>query len=72
MKPERVTRARVTGNVEALSAMGKKGAEVTKMKKDREQEISQVLEERQQEIAEAGAAQMAEERRDDLIPEDDR
>ena len=72
MKPERVTRARVAGDVEALSAMGRKGAEVKKMRQDHEKEVSQIHEEHKREIAEAGAAQMAEERRDDLIPEDDR
>lgn len=68
MKPKRVTDAQIVGDREALRAMGRKGAEVTNTKRDLERAVA--AEYRRRRLDEAQA--MAEERGDELIPEDDR
>jgi hypothetical protein len=74
-KPKRVETEVFADNRERLSAMGRAGAKATNEKKRKEQEERDIVEDiarRQREEAEADARQMAEDRGDDLIPEDDR
>jgi len=68
MKPKQVTDARIAGNREALRAMGRKGAAVTNKKRALERAAAEAYRQRRLEEAQA----MAEERHDELIPEDDR
>ena len=68
MKPEPVRRAQQREDSAALSAMGRKGAEVANKKHGLERAVAK--EYRQRRLDEAQA--MAEERHDELIPEDDR
>lgn len=66
--PHHVRQAKLEGNTEALSAMGKKGA--AEAKKTREYLALKRAEAREE--LERGMRENAEQRRDDLIPEDDR
>jgi len=68
MKPESVRRAQQREDSAALSAMGRKGAEVTNKKRTLECVSAQEYRQRRHEEAQA----MAMERGDNLIPEDDR
>ena len=71
-QPRKVREARIEGDREALSAMGRAGARVAAMKRAQEAEEKEVLSEIKNEEAQAAAEQAAAERRDDLIPEEDK
>jgi len=68
MKPESVRRAQQREDSAALSAMGRKGAEASNKKRNLERAVAEAYRKRRHEEAQA----MAEERGDELIPEDDR
>ena len=71
MKPEKVRKARVRGDNEALSRLGRAGGKATAEKRAKERSERETVDEVNAAEAEASAAEAAAERHDELLPEDD-